>query len=45
VGSKVASDSENKNQWGSWLGLSATSIPDKPKLINNFAILSKVHYA
>jgi NAD(P)H dehydrogenase (quinone) len=34
VGSKVAGDSENKNQWGSWLGLSATSIPDRSKLID-----------
>jgi NAD(P)H dehydrogenase (quinone) len=34
TGSQVENDPDNKNQWGSWLGLSATSISDKSKLID-----------
>ncbi len=44
VGIKVSSHSENYNQCGSWLGLMATSIQDKTKLIGDNDIQDAFHF-
>ena len=35
IGYKVSSSPNDHNEWGSWLGVMATSIADKSKLISN----------
>lgn len=34
LGRKVSKNEQDYNEWGAWLGLMATSIPDKSKLIS-----------
>lgn len=38
VGSKVSKTIEDNNEWGAWLGLMATSIQDKSKLISDMDV-------
>jgi NAD(P)H dehydrogenase (quinone) len=40
VGSKVSKSALDANTWGSWLGLMATSVPDKSKLVSDTDISS-----
>ena len=35
VGKKVSKTEHDYNEWGAWLGLMATSVPDKSKLISD----------
>lgn len=35
LGSKVSKTGDDHNEWGAWLGLMATSVPDKSKLISD----------
>lgn len=38
VGRKISKTGHDHNEWGAWLGLMATSIPDKSKLISDIDI-------
>ncbi len=38
IGRKVSKTEHDYNEWGAWLGLMATSIPDKSKLISDIDI-------
>ncbi len=44
VGKQVSPSSDNPNPWGSWLGVMATSIKDKTRLIGEEDIKTAYHF-